>query len=71
MEIQVFSSADSNKMQCDGLTGIPGKSKKERQEYQGRVKAYTHLSESRSGLGGLFEYLGPILALLGVMVTTN
>ena len=28
-------------------------------------------SESRSGLGGLFEDLGSILGVLGVMVSTN
>ena len=32
--------------------------------------SYTPLSASRSGLGGLFEDLGPILGVLGVMVST-
>ena len=32
---------------------------------------YTPLSESRSGLEGLFKDLGPILAILGVMVSTT
>ena len=30
--------ADSHTMRCDGLTGSPGKSQKEGQEDQGRVK---------------------------------
>ena len=33
--------------------------------------SYTPLSESRSGLGRLFEDLGTILEFLIVMVTTN
>ena len=33
-------------------------------------KRYTSLSESRSGLGGLLEDIGPILGVLGVMVST-
>ena len=33
------------------------------------VKLLSPLSESRSGLGGLFEDLGPILGVLAVMVS--
>ena len=40
--------------------------------YSGRAMlSYTPLSESRSGLGGLFEDLGLSLGVLGVMVATN
>ena len=39
--------------------------------YSGRAMlSYTPLCESRSGLGGLLEVLGPILGVLGVMVST-
>ena len=40
------------------------------QSIKGPIRDYTPLSESRSGLGGLLEDLGAILAILGVRVST-